>query len=105
MQRLARLLGEVEQPIRVVEQELSGRRESEALALANEEIDAQLRLELAHARGHVRLHTVKPLGRARHAARLHDRAEDVKIGEVHRSVGLLYRSRFEIENITIIHFT
>src|SRR5262245_56515259 len=100
MQRLARLARKVEQAIGVVEQQLSGRREMQALALADEQIDAQLGLELAHARGHVRLHAVEPLGRARHAAGLHDRAEDMEIGEVHRSLSvsplsLCYRSRFE----------
>ena len=83
MQRLARLLGEVEQAVCVAEQEVAGRREVQALAFANKEIDAELGLELAHPRGHVRLHAMELLGGPRDAARVHDRAEDLKISKVH----------------------
>jgi hypothetical protein len=68
------------------------------LAVANEQLDAKLRFELAHAGGDVGLHAVELLRRACDAARLHDGAEDVEIGQVHRS-------HFEMHLIIIIHFT
>ena len=70
----------------------------QALAIADEQLDAEIGLELAHARGDVRLHPVEPLGGAGDAAGLYHRAEDVEIGEVHRS-------HSEIIMFIIIHFT
>jgi hypothetical protein len=96
--RLARLVGEIEQPVRVVEQQLAGRGEVQLFAIADEEVDAELGFELAHARGDVGLHAVELLRGAGDAARLYDGAKDVEIGQVHRS-------HFEMIFITIIHFT
>jgi hypothetical protein len=87
-----------DQSVRVVEQELAGRGEMQALALAYEELDAQLGFELANARGDVGLHAVELFRRARHAAGLHHGAEDMEIGQIHRSCP-------EMVTIIIIHFT
>jgi hypothetical protein len=68
------------------------------LALADKQLDPEVGLKLAHAGGDVGLHTVELLGGARHAARLHHRAEDVEVAEIHRS-------HPEMDMIIIIHFT
>ena len=44
---------------------MAGRREVQALAFPNKEIDAEIGLELAHPRGDVRLHAMELLGGAR----------------------------------------
>ena len=84
--RFARLVSETDQPVRIVEQDGARRREVELLAVADEQLDAELLLELLHPRGDVRLHAVELFGRARDAARLHDGAEDLEVGQIHRSL-------------------
>jgi hypothetical protein len=51
---------------------------------AIEERDAELPLELAHARRYRGLHDVKPVGGAREAALLGDRHEGLQLAELHR---------------------
>jgi hypothetical protein len=52
------------------------------LALADEQLNAEVGLELADAGGHIRLDAVEFFGRPRDAAGLHDRAENLQIAEV-----------------------
>ena len=96
--RLARLAGQVEQAVGIAQQRAAGRRDVQALALADEELDAQVVLELADAGGDVGLHAVQLLGGARDAAGADDGAEDVQVDEIHRS-----QSKMII--IIIIHFS
>ena len=98
MHGLARLLGKIEQPIRVVEQQLALGGEVQLLALAHEKLDAEVAFELAHAGGDVGLDAVELFGGARDAAGLHHRAEDMQVGEIHRS-------HLEMIMFIIIHFT
>ena len=81
--RLTCFLGKIEQAIRVVEQQPACRREMHPFALADKELDAELRLELAHARGHVGLHAVKLFRGAGDASGLDDGAEDMQVGQIH----------------------
>jgi hypothetical protein len=83
---VARLLREVEQAVGIVEQQFAGRRQMQTFALTDEQVNAQVALELAHTGGDVRLHAVQLGGRARDAAFLHDRAENTQIAEIHRSL-------------------
>ena len=98
MHRLARFPRQVDQPLGIIEQELARRRDMQPLALAHEEVDAELALELAHARGDVGLHAVELFRGPRHAAGLDDGAEDMQVAEIHHS-------HPEIVLIIIIHFT
>ena len=82
---LARFLREVEQPVRVVEQQPSRGREMQLLAVADEQFNAKVGLKLAHAGGDIGLHAVELFRGARHAAGLHHGAEDVQVAEIHRS--------------------
>ena len=86
MDGVARFLRQVEQAVGIVEQHLAVRRQMQLLAFADEQIDAEVLFELAHPRGHVGLHTIKPFGGARDVAFLHDRAEDAQIFKIHRSL-------------------
>src|SRR6478735_1168074 len=70
----------------------------QALALADEELDAEVFLELADAGGDVGLHAVQLLGGTRDAAGADDGAEDVQVDEIHRS-------QSKIIMIIIIHFS
>ena len=63
LHRVARLLGERQQPVGIAEQHLPGRRQMQALAFANEERDADIFLELADARRHIGLNAIQPLAR------------------------------------------
>ena len=83
LQGLARLLRKIEQPVGVVEQQLALGGEVQLLALADEERNAEIGLELAYARGHVGLDAVELFRRPRHTPGLHHGAEDIEIGQVH----------------------
>ena len=67
------------------------------LALADEEFDAEIVLQLPDAGGDVGLHAVEFFRRARDAALGDDGAENGQIGQIHRSLT-------EIDLILIIHF-
>src|SRR5262249_60405484 len=95
---LAGPLGEIEQPVGIVEQKLPRGREVQLLAVADEQLDPELALELAHARGDVGLHAVELFGGTGDAAGLHHGAEDLEVAQVHRS-------HSEMLSIIIIHFT
>ena len=73
--RVARFLGQRQQPIGVVEQYAAFRRELHPPPFADEQGDAEILLELLDARRHVRLHAVQLLRGARDAAGAHDGAE------------------------------
>ena len=84
---LARLVGQGQQPVGVALQHLPLGRERHALALAQEQRGAHVGLQLAHARGHVRLRALQALGGPRHAAFLGDGAED---GQGRQIQGLIH---------------
>jgi hypothetical protein len=65
-----------DQAVRVVEQHDPGGRQLQPLAFAHEQRDAELLLELLHARRDVRLPAMKLAGGARNAAGAHDGLED-----------------------------
>ncbi len=64
-----------------------------ALALADEELDPEISLQLADAGGHVRLHPVELFRGPGDAAGLYHGSEDFQIAQIHRS---LHRSYFEM---------
>jgi hypothetical protein len=68
-----------------------------ALALADEQRDPKVLLQLPYARRHIGLDAMQTSRRARHAAFLRDGQEDAENGEIHSSL---------LENISImiIHF-
>jgi hypothetical protein len=67
------------------------------LAGPNEQLDAQVLLELANPGRDIGLHAMQPLGRAGYAALTRNRAENFEIREIHISL-------YENEMIQIIHF-
>ncbi|CDI89563.1 hypothetical protein BN889_01498 [Pseudomonas aeruginosa PA38182] len=83
LHRRARLLLQGEQPRGVVQQDLAGRRQLQALAFAEEQVDAKLFLQLPQARRQVRRHPVQALGGAGDGAFLGDRLEDPQLAELH----------------------
>src|SRR5262249_182738 len=97
LHRGARLFSESQQPIRIVEQDLSGRREMQPLALADEKHSPELLLELANPRRDIGLYAMQPFGGARHATLANDRAEDLQIRQIHSSL-------LQMKIILIIHF-
>ena len=86
MHGLARLAREVEQPLRIVEHDLAGGRQVQPLAFADEQRDAELLLQLPDSGGHVGLDAVELLRGAGDPAGLDHGAEDVKVGQFHRSL-------------------
>ena len=82
--RVARFFGQRQQPVGVVEEHAARRRELHPPALADEQGDAEILLELLHPGGDVRLHAVKLQRGARDAAGAHHRLEDAEIGKLHR---------------------
>ncbi|ABA48865.1 hypothetical protein BURPS1710b_1816 [Burkholderia pseudomallei 1710b] len=84
--RVARLVGEREQTLRIRQQRLAGRGEHEPAAVAHEKRRAELLLQLLDARRDVRLHTVELCRRARHAVLAHDRAKDRESRQIHDSL-------------------
>src|SRR5262245_27610050 len=97
MDCVARFLRKVEQPVGILNQQFACGRQVQALSLANEQVDAEILLELPDPRCHVGLHAVELLGSARDPAFVDDRTEDAQIGQVHRSL-------HENKMIIIIHF-
>ncbi|MNN21842.1 hypothetical protein D3C81_1351770 [compost metagenome] len=83
LHRVAGLVGQLQDAPRIVEQRLPGRGEHHALAVAQEQLHTERLLQLADARGHVRLHAVQPRGGACDATGLHHGAENLEFGEVH----------------------
>ena len=98
MHGLARFAGEVQQSLRIAEHDLAGGRQMQPLALADEQRDAELLLQLLDSGGHVGLDAVEFLGGAGDPAGLDDGAEHLKIRQLHHSL-------YEINFIMIIHFT
>ena len=81
--RLARLVGEAEQAVGIVEQDRAGRRQVELFAVSEEQLDAEVLLELLDAGGDVRLHPAELLGGARDPAGLHHGTEYLEVGKIH----------------------
>ena len=94
---VARFFGERQQPVGVVDEHAALGGELHPPALADEERDAEIGLELLHPGGHIGLHAVKLLRGARDAAGAHHCAKDAEIGKLHRCPP--YASR--IENNTL----
>ncbi len=81
--RLAGFLGQVQHAPGVVEQGLAGRSQHHALAVTQEQLDAERGLQLADAGGDIGLHAVQAGGGAGDAAFLHHGAEDFQGSQVH----------------------
>ena len=94
---LASFAGKIQQAVGVAEQRAAGGRHVHALALADEELHAQVLFQLADARRDVGLHPMQLLGGAGDAAGADDSAENVQVDQIHRS-----QSKMII--IIIIHF-
>ena len=88
MHRLTRLVGESQQLLGVGEGFAAAFGQAHALAVAQEQFDAQVLLELADPRGDVRLRSLQLLSGAGDAGLVGDRAEDFEGGKVHRSISL-----------------
>lgn len=88
MHRLARLVGESQQLLGIGEEFAAAFGQAHALAVAQEQFDAQVLLELADPRGDVRLRSLQLLSGAGDAGFVGDRAEDFEGGKVHRSISL-----------------
>src|SRR5919198_246845 len=98
LQRRLRLAREAQHALGVIEQHSSLGGEHEAAPLAVKELRAEALLELLHARGDVRLHTVQRRRRLGDAALLGNRLEDLQLDEVHDSAK-------ENDRFSIIHFS
>jgi hypothetical protein len=81
--RSASLVGECQQPVGVAEQRLSRRRQMQPLALADEQRDVEIFLELADSRRDIGLHAVEFFRCARNAAFADDGREDAEVGQIH----------------------
>lgn len=88
MHRLTRLVGESQQLLGVGEEFAAAFGQAHALAVAQEQFDAQVLLELADPRGDVRLRSLQLLSGAGDAGFVGDCAEDFEGGKVHRSISL-----------------
>ena len=66
----------------VIEQQLALGGEVQLLAFADEELDAEISLELANPRRYVGLHAVELLRGTRDPTGPHHRAEDAQIGQI-----------------------
>ncbi|MDR6354849.1 hypothetical protein Q3H58_001520 [Pseudomonas psychrotolerans] len=62
LHRAARLVGQGEQPMGVVQQAMPGSGQVQPLALAQEQLHAELFLQLAQARGEIGRYPVEPFG-------------------------------------------
>ncbi|MCY1553757.1 hypothetical protein D9M68_902730 [compost metagenome] len=72
-----------EHALGVTQQHLAGRRQLQALALAQEQLDAQGVLQLAQARGEVRRHPVQAACRPGDGALFGHGLEDTELAEFH----------------------
>ena len=80
-----RLVRQAQQAVRVGEQRVSLRRETDGAAFATEQARADMLLQLADARRHVGLHAIELGGRADDAAFVHDGAENLQGLEINCS--------------------
>jgi hypothetical protein len=78
-----RFVAQGRQAVGVVQQHLARRRQLQALALTQEQLDAQLLFELAQARRQVRWHPVQALGGAGDRAFLGHGLKDTQLAELH----------------------
>ncbi|MNR21082.1 hypothetical protein D3C85_1379610 [compost metagenome] len=78
-----RLVAQGRHAVGVVEQHLAGRRQLQALAFAQEQLDAQLLLKLAQARRQVRRHPMQALCSTGDRAFLGHGLEDTQLTELH----------------------
>jgi hypothetical protein len=99
LHRLAGLGGQAQDVVRVGQQGLAGGGEHHALALAHEQLHTQRRLQLADARGYVRLHAVQLRRRTCDATFAYNGAEDFQRGQIHDV------SRMLMGTFNIIHFS
>ncbi len=95
--RLAGLLDQVENTPRIVEKGPAGGRQTQAQFFANEQIHAQLLLQLLDTRCQVGGHAMQALGSGADAALLGHGLEKFELSEVHHSL-------LEKDSLLIIHY-
>ena len=67
--------------------DLAGDGQAHAVVLANEELRAEMLLELLHRDGERRLGDAERLGRRRHRPAVRDRREVPQVTKIHRPIG------------------
>jgi hypothetical protein len=95
---MAGFVGEREQTFGVRQQRFTCRRQNETPAVTDEQVGAQLFLELLDPRGDVRLHAIELGSGARHAIFAHDSPKNGQGGQIHDSL-------LAMLGILIIHFS